>query len=232
VRFLAGLLIAAVFIVSPAAAQLAATVAVQSDFRLRGLSMNGGGPVLSGILSYDHPSGLFAEASATGGDTRRFGGQFLGHSARVGYSGRLTPSLAVDLGAAHTRLIWRVDRAFSGSYPEVFVGLSTEAASVRVSYSPSYLKAGDAALYVEANGGFRLAGPVRISGHAGWLTPLSSPRGNFLPAPRHDVSFSVVAALRQVDLQISAIHSGADAAYLQPRGQSANALVVGAALHF
>lgn len=231
-RVVAGLLSAIASFASPAAAQLAATVTVQSDFRLRGLSMNGGGPVLSGIVSYDHPSGLFAEASATGGDTRRFGSELLGYSARAGYSKRLTSRLAIDFGAAQTKLVWRVNRAFSGNYPELFVGLSGEQASVRVSYSPSYLVRGDAALYVEANGGFRIADPVRVTGHVGWLTPLSSPRGNFLPDARQDVSLAVVAALRQVDLQVSIVHSGAGARYLQPRGQSANALVVGASLHF
>lgn len=227
-----GLLAVIASIATPAAAQLAATVAVQSDFRLRGLSMNGGGPVLSGIVGYDHPSGLFAEASATGGDTRRFGGQLLGYSARAGYSKRLISQLAINLGAAKTKLVWRVNRAFSGDYPELFAGLSGEHASVRVSYSPSYLVRGDAALYVEGNGGFRITEPLRIAGHIGWLTPLTSPRGNFLPGPRHDLSLSVVAALGRVDLQISMVHSGAGAAYLQPRGQSADAVVVGAALHF
>jgi uncharacterized protein (TIGR02001 family) len=215
-----------------AMAQVAASLSVSSDVRLRGLSLNGGGPVATANLVYDHASGAYGGVSVTAGDTSRFGVQFLNLTSHVGYAGRLSRTLAVDVGVIDTRVNSNVYLPSSGRYTEAYVGLGTESVSARLFYTPSFFIKGLDAAYLDLNGNIRPLRWLRAFGHAGLLVPLGDYGEAVLPRARYDLRFGVVAELGRGELQLAWVHSGAGAAFLAPRRQTADALVVGASWFF
>ena len=216
----------------PAAAQPAASVSATSDVRLRGLSLNGGGAALTASLAYDHPSGLYGGVTATGGDTRRFGLQFLSRSVYAGYAGRLTRSLAGEAGIIDTFANSNVFRRFSGHYTEIYAGLGTERINARVFYAPSFFASGLHAAYLDVNGAIRVFPRLRIFGHGGVLVPLGGPGGAILPRARSDLRIGAAAQRGRAEFQLAWVHSGAGGDYLGPRRQAADALIGGASWSF
>ena len=53
-------------------AQMSGSIGIQSDYRFRGISLTGRQPVVTLDLAYDHPSGLYAGASAIGANQDGF----------------------------------------------------------------------------------------------------------------------------------------------------------------
>jgi uncharacterized protein (TIGR02001 family) len=217
---------------APAGAQVALGVAATTDVRLRGLSLNGGRPALTASLAYDHPSGLYAGAAATAGDTRRSGVRLLNYIANLGYARRLDAGLAADVGAIHTQVYSNVDRRFSGSYTEVYAGLSSELFSARLFYAPSFFVRGFDAIYVDVNANLRPAARLRLFGHGGLLVPLGAGGAGIVPRTRYDTRFGIAAERGRGELQLAWVRSGAGPAFLAPRGQSPDAIIVGASLFF
>lgn len=215
-----------------AGAQLAASVSAVSDYRLRGLSLNGGRAALSASLSFDHPSGIYAGASATGGDTRRFGAQFLNHTEYLGFSDRLGSRFAWDVGVSNTQVYSNVFRRFSGNYPEVYAGISSERFSARVFYSPAFIVSDLATVYFDLNGTLRVARRIRAFAHAGLLARVGGRADAVLPRTRHDLRAGVAAEFGRGEVQLAWTRSGAGSGYLDARRQARDALVVGATLFF
>ena len=203
-----------------------------SDFRLRGLSLNGGRPAISTTVAYDDDSGLYLGGALTSGDTRRFGIRFLGHNEFIGYARRLTPTLSGEIGVSNTQSNSYVSSRFSGSYTEGYLGLSTERLSVRFSYTPSFFERGTGALYVDVNGNHRLRDNARLFGHIGILTPVGRGNPNILPRSRYDTRIGAALEMRRGEIQLGWVRSGADRRYLKERRQARDALVVGASWFF
>ena len=225
-------LLAALGVGHPASAQLSASLAAVSDYRIRGLSLNGGGIALTASAGYDHPSGIYAGAAVTAGDTRRYGRQYLGHVEYLGYSARFGRGLAWEAGVSNTHLDSNVFRRFSGHYPEVYAGISAEKLGVRVAYSPAYVLGNLDTLYCEVNGALRPVDRLRVFAHAGVFVPLSDVAPQVLPRARIDTRLGVAATIPRGELRLTWVHSGAGEAYLAPRHQSADALTVGATAFF
>lgn len=216
----------------PAAAQLSASVSATSDFRLRGISVNGGGLALSGSVGWDHPSGVFAGAALTGGDTRRFGRQLLGHAAVLGYAGRLRPGLAWEAGVSNTHVFSNVYSRFSGNYVEAFAGISSDTLSARVWFSPDFIRPNLVTAYLDLNAAFRPVERLRLFGHGGLLVPLAGATPAVLPRGRYDLRLGGAAEFDRFEIQVAWVRSGAGEAFLTPRRQSADALQVGASWFF
>lgn len=217
---------------APAYAQAAASISAVSDFRLRGLSLNAGRAAVSTTVTYDDDSGVYMGGSFTTGDTRRFGLRFLGHSEFIGYARRFGPSVSAEIGVSNTQSNSYVLSRFSGSYTEAYVGLSTERLSARVSYTPSFFRAGTGALYLDMNGNYRLRDNARVFGHLGILAPVGRGNPNILPRSRYDVRVGGALELGRGELQLAWVRSGADRGYLAERQQARDALVIGASWFF
>ncbi len=216
----------------PAAAQVAASLSIASDVRLRGFSLNGGGAALTASLAYDDASGLYAGATATAGDTRRFGLQFLSRTANFGYARRLTRTLSSDVGIVDTYSNSNVYQRFSGHYTEVYAGLATEHVIARVFYTPSFFKRGLQAVYFDLNATVRASPHLRFFGHGGLLIPLVDRGDAVLPRARYDLRFGGAREIGRAEFQIAWVHSGADEYFLRQRQQTADALVAGATWAF
>jgi uncharacterized protein (TIGR02001 family) len=228
-----GLVLAGMSIASqPVSAQLAGSLAVASDVRLRGISLNGGRPALTASLAYDHLSGFYFGAAATAGDTRRFGTQFLNGIVNLGYAGRLSPGVAWEAGLVDTRVRSNVYQPFAGGYTEVYLGISSERLSARLFYTPGFFQRGLDAAYFDFNGSFRPLPRVRAFGHFGVLVPLADGSDVVLPRARYDMRLGAAAMVGRGEVQLAWVRSGAGAAFLEPRRQTADALVVGASWSF
>ena len=162
-----------------ASAQVAGTLSVDSDFLFRGYSLSDGHPTATMQLSYDAPSGFYLNGAATG-VLRQGDPDFLGYQANAGYARRVGTDLSVDGGLVHR---WfRYSYAYHGypyrgsaTYDEAYVGLSRGGLSGRVYYSPHYFVAGASTIYGEAEAGVEPASGIRLSGHIGALSYLTSP---------------------------------------------------------
>src|SRR5687768_2258453 len=75
---------------TPAAAQLAASIAIETDYRFRAHLLSDGRPAATVQLAYDHASGLYLNVAAIGalGDD---GPRFVGAQGNIGYAARLAP---------------------------------------------------------------------------------------------------------------------------------------------
>lgn len=217
---------------SPAHAQLSASISATSDFRLRGISVNGGALALTGGVAWDDRSGVFAGASITGGDTRRFGGQLLGHNEVIGYAARLRPGLAWEVGVANTQVFSNVYSRFSGNYTEVFAGISSETLSARVSLAPEFIVPGLTAGYLDLNAAFHPAPDLRVFGHGGLLVPLAGATPAVLPRARYDLRLGIAAEFPHAEIQLAWVRSGAGEGFLAPRRQAADVLQIGASWFF
>ena len=216
----------------PASAQVSGSIAATSDVRLRGLSLNGGGAALTAALTYDDASGGYAGASATVGDTRRFGTALLHHNVYLGYSARLGSRWSWDAGVSHTQVFSKVFKPFSGDYTEIHAALSTERSSLRLWYSPGFIAPGLQTLYLDANHALLATERLRITAHAGYLVPVGGNGGGLLPKARFDWRLGAALVLRRAELQIAWTRSGADADFLRERRQSRDALIIGGSLFF
>jgi len=155
---------------SPAMAQVAAEIGLQSDYRYRGYSLTDGNPVGTVTLGYDDPSGAYVGGNFVG--TFEDGEpELVAVQGTVGYATRLSPDLSIDAGIAHTEY---------GSYvfgrevrfTEVYAGLATRNVTARIRYSPNYYRSDWEALYVELDGGAEVATDWFLNAHVGQLTYL------------------------------------------------------------
>ncbi len=140
------LTLAAVCLVASLAAraQLGATVAVESDYRFRGVSLDESGPSLRASFNYDAPNGCYGGASATRVE--------LEHGDRyaqvLGYAGCATPidvDRQVEAGATFSH--------FTGDsrydFAEVYVGLLAGRWGARLHFAPDYFGRNVSTVYAE-----------------------------------------------------------------------------------
>ena len=93
---------------TPAHAQLSGSASIDSQYRYRGYALGYERPVATLDLSFDHPSGFYANGSITGVDTSQNGLRLLATPGHVGYAQRLTGDLSIDGGVTHFE--YEVDR--------------------------------------------------------------------------------------------------------------------------
>src|SRR3954468_3929079 len=87
---------------SPAEAQVAGSISVESDYRYRSRSLSSGHPVVTANLDYDDKSGFFVDGSVTA----VLGGErpgVLGVQGNIGYATRLSSKLSIDVGVLRSQ---------------------------------------------------------------------------------------------------------------------------------
>jgi len=183
--FLRHALLAALFglvAAEPAAAQFAASVAVDSDYRLRGYSLSNDHPTASAQVTYDDRSGLYLSLSAL--NELGHGSRFLGVIANAGYAKRLNEHVTIDAGLLRSQIRSSVQYSPGFKYTEVYAGAYIGPVVGRLYYSPDYRTGGRSTLYGELEAGFEPARNWRLSAHVGLLTYLNS-RGIYRGGDTH-----------------------------------------------
>jgi uncharacterized protein (TIGR02001 family) len=218
-----------VFAADPAAAQFAARVGIDSDYRLRGYSLTNDHPALSAQFSYDHRSGFYASLlglQELGGDSH-----FLGVIGSAGYAKRLNSNVSVDVGAVRSQIRPAADYRLGFDYTEFYAGTYVGPVTARVSYSPDYRSPGQSTVYGEVEAGFEPGTDWRLSGHAGMLVYLNS-SGIYQGGETHrDWRLSVAREFGAAEIH-AALSGGGPSTYFGYRLHKKVALTVGTSLAF
>jgi uncharacterized protein (TIGR02001 family) len=222
----AALAVAALLLATAARAQLGATVAVDSDYRYRGVSLSDSRPSGRATLNYDAPERWYAGASLTRAALTTIDS----YTQVLGYAGWSTPigdGRDVELGVDASHFI-----GISGyDFAEAYLGLLAQNWTARLYYAPDYYGRHVDVVYAELDVHVALDERSRVFAHAGALQPVRGAEGE---AGRTRVDLSVGAGIvwRGWDLHVAAVgasHGGPYPAIFS--GRSA-ALVVGASLSF
>jgi uncharacterized protein (TIGR02001 family) len=187
---------------SPVHAQIAASVSLQTDYRVRGASVSETRPAASLTVSDDLANGVYFGASVVGGKTHDAGYQILGHTEYLGYAHRTVGGLTWDIGVDNFDFELYPQPQFHLSYSEAYVGLSNGAVSSRVYISPNYLQEGLTVVYLELNGVVRPSDDWRLSGHLGYFAPVTGYSGTPVRKDRLDVRLDVVRRLGPTELNL------------------------------
>jgi uncharacterized protein (TIGR02001 family) len=228
--FVAG--IAASLIALPAHAQVAGSVSLDNDYRLRGYSLSGRRPVATLDLSYDHDSGVYANASASAAFDYREHVDLLAVEASIGYARRVSRTLSIDAGVA--RLQYRAGRSdnLGTHYTELYVGLTSARVSTHLYYSPDYLRPDVATLYGEVDATIARVEKVRLAAHIGMLTTLSAPDGAANHRTRYDWRASAARQFGPIELHAALTGGGPGRDYYRGSAHSKTAVTFGASWFF
>jgi uncharacterized protein (TIGR02001 family) len=183
-------------------AQVSGSVSVVSDDRFRGVSLTQGKPAAQLDASYDDPSGVYAGAFASNVkfyEAESWQLQLVGYA---GYAYRLARGWSIDGGASYS--------TFSGDsdyrYLELNTGVTSDALSARLYYSPNYFGGGVHTLYAELNGSYRLSDRFKLIGHAGLLKAYSGATDQVGGTnPHSDLLAGVEYRIRSWSLQVSRV---------------------------
>jgi uncharacterized protein (TIGR02001 family) len=206
--------------------QFGASIAADSDYRYRGVSLSDSKPSARLTLNYDDPERWYAGASATRAsltsqDTYT---QFLGYA---GWSTQATDGRSVEVGidASHFTGISGYD------FAEVYAGLLAERWSARLYYAPNYYGRHVQVGYAELNAHVPVDHDVRLFAHAGTLVPLAGGRGD-AGRTRSDISVGAGVVLRGWDLHLAAVAATRRGPYPAVYSGRRAALVAGASFSF
>ena len=202
---------------SPALAQLGGSLGVETDYRLRGYSLTGGDPAATAQLTYDHPSGLYANVAGLarlGGDNARF----MGVIGNVGYARRLSAHVTLDAGLLRSQIRSSGHYARPYHYTEIYAGAAVGPVVGRIHYSPDYRGHGVSTLYGDLEAGFEPAKDWRVSGHVGLLTYLDNRPYQAGGATHHDWRLSVSRQLGRFEVHGALSGGGPDDHYYHDYG--------------
>lgn len=190
-------LLAALALAAPALAQVSASLGLQSDYRLRGVSLTDRRPALSLSVSGDFASGAYLGGSLIGQQTSE-GSRDLGHVEYLGYAVRTAGGASIDLGVNNQDFTVYGGRPFRLKYNEVYAGLSKGDYSARLHYSPNW--PGTETLYLDLNGAWRPAPHWRVAAHAGVFKPLDPSPGT--PPARYDARLDLIREFRRGEVNL------------------------------
>lgn len=209
-----------------ARAQLGATLAVESDYRFRGVSLDGPGPSLRASFNYDAPNGCYGGASATRVEPEH-GDRY---AQVLGYAGCTTPldvDRLVEAGATYSH--------FSGDssydFAELYVGLLAGRWGARLHFAPDYFGRKVSTLYAEFDAHTVLDENFRLFGHLGVITRISG-SGNGESRTRGDLRVGAGWVWRSLDLQLSWVGATEGGPYPAVYGGRRSTFVAGASYSF
>lgn len=183
---------------SVAHAQTSATVAVTSEYSVRGVSLSDGRAAPQLGLAWDGAQGWYAGAYAA---PRLVLGERNGVTALTVYGGfaaRVRSGLSWEAGASSTAFL----HAAEYNYREVYAGVVTDRLAARLYVSPSYYGYGGRTAYAELNGFYPVGDHVKLIGHAGVLHGLGgSPTGQ-----RVDLRLAIGVDVGDVNVQLAWLH--------------------------
>jgi uncharacterized protein (TIGR02001 family) len=208
-------------------AQVGGSVALESDYRFRGVSLSGENPTGHLSLTYDHPSGWYAGASLAGAEVAP-GPLRAALTAYAGFVRRTGPTGAWELGATVNR--------FSGTsgydYGEVFAGFIAERWSARVYFSPDYFGRGVQTAYGELNGALPLTRDLRTFAHLGVLARLSGNSVDGFDHARYDARVGLGLRVADFDVQLAWVDTSQSARYVGTYQQRRSTVVLSASHDF
>jgi uncharacterized protein (TIGR02001 family) len=231
VSFAAGALLAS-WLASPVAAQVAGSIALQNDYRVRGYTISGDKPVAIFGLSYDHPSGLYVNGSAIGALDHANDPVLLGAIGNIGYARRIGPRISIDAGYARTQYAHYVAAAHGyAHYDEIYAGISAGGLSAHIYVSPDYYRHDVSTIYGELDGAVKPIGEWRLTGHVGVLGYLAQPDYLSLHT-QYDWRIGIARPIRRFDLHLSLTGGGPGGDYYRNRRHGKTALVGGISWSF
>lgn len=218
-----------VIFADPAAAQVAARIGIDSDYRLRGYSLTNDHPAVSAQLSYDHRSGLYASVlglAEVGEDNR-----FLGVIGSAGYANRVNSTVSLDVGVLRSQIRGASYGARGFEYTEFYAGTYVGPVSARVSYSPDYRRPDQSTVYGELEAGFEPGTDWRVSGHAGMLVYLNTAGFYHSGETHRDWRLSVARQFHAAEVH-AAVSGGGPSSYYGYRIHKKRAFTVGTSVAF
>jgi uncharacterized protein (TIGR02001 family) len=181
--------------------QLAATIAVESDYRVRGRSVSDERPVASARLGFDDSSGIYADGSASIVASGNDGVRYLGYQLDAGFATNLGPLWTIDVGIARDDFRAPYPEGAGYERNEAYVGATHGPISAYLFASPNYGRSKSASLYGQLEGTIVPARGWRLTAHAGALelleakAPYSSLYDWRLGASRQVGNFEIHTAL-------------------------------------
>jgi uncharacterized protein (TIGR02001 family) len=161
---------AAPFLFSAAACgQVGGSIVAESDYRYRGVSLNGQDSSLRVSVAYDHPGGWYAGASLARVEFEP-GLKRAAPTVYAGYVHRNETGWAWETGVTLSHFCGDA----SHDYGEAFGGLIGEGWSARLYFAPHYFGGGVHTMYAELNVGWPLSSSWRAFAHLGALARLTS----------------------------------------------------------
>jgi uncharacterized protein (TIGR02001 family) len=217
---------------APSLAQIGGRIGLQSDEVVRGVSVTQNRPIGSLDLSYDFPTGFYANGSTFGALSQSSRPGLVGLSGDVGYARRLNLQLSVDGGVARSQYIGVGSNGYSTGYTEVYAGLTSRHLSARLYYSPDYYANGSRTLYAEVGGNIGVIADIRLNAHVGTLQYLARPAGAWPAHTRFDWLIGASRQFGPADLHLAVTGGGPNqpSAYRLPR--FGTRVVVGAGYTF
>ena len=197
------LALAALAIAPSACAQVSGSVALATDYRLRGFSLTAGRPALSASAAYDHRSGLYAGGTVIGEDPEDRGARVLGHMEHAGYAWRGPEGFAFDVGVNNVDLRLARTRIVPIAYTEAYVGLARGPLSARAALAPDYPRRGMETLHLELNAAARPAEGWRVSAQAGASLRLGDAPGFDDRRTLYDVNVGVARTFPRGEVSLS-----------------------------
>jgi uncharacterized protein (TIGR02001 family) len=217
---------------NPAFAQFGGRLGLQSDEIVRGISVTQNRAIGSLDLSYDSPTGFYANGSAFGALPQSGHLGLVGLSGDIGYARRLNRQVSVDGGVTRSQYIGVGENGYSTGYTEVYAGLTSRRLSARLYYSPDYYANGSRTLYAEVGGNIGFIADIRLNAHIGALQYLSRPAGAWPAHTRFDWLLGASRRFGQADVHLAVTGGGPNqpAGYRLPR--FGTRVVVGAGYTF
>jgi uncharacterized protein (TIGR02001 family) len=214
-------------IVLPLAAQAAqaqwgGSIVLASDDRFRGISLTQEKPSLRLSLSYDAESGGYGGASLATvrprpGLTRASLTSFAGFTALLGTAWRW------DAGVTYTHEVGNS----RWDYGEAYAGLTGDAGTMRLSYSPNYYGSDAATLYAEFDTAWPLAPDWRALLHAGALRRRDGKDGT-----RLDLRIGAALHAAGADWQLAWVGATREGPYTVSSYQHTSRIVASVAIGF
>jgi uncharacterized protein (TIGR02001 family) len=171
------------------AADIAGNVTLNTDYRFRGISQNGGGfsPSIQGGFDWSHESGFYLGTWASNVNFDAAPGGSLGGGAIEtdlygGFKGKINDDYAYDLGLLYYG--YPQDDAAHLAYTEAYASVSAYGATVKVNYSWNYFAGSDPFWYWQANYSHDLIKNLTLNAH--WAYNRYETRQSYSPFVSND----------------------------------------------
>ena len=209
-----------------ARAQLGGTLAIESDYRFRGVSLDGSGPSLRGSFNYDASNGCYGGASATRVEPEQ-GDRYFQVLSYAGCAAPIGVDRQVEAGATYSHFTGESRYDFA----ELYVGLLAGRWGARLHFAPDYFGRNVSTLYAEFDAHTVLDENFRLFGHLGVITRISGNGGGESRA-RGDLRIGAGWVWHGLDLQLSWVGATDGGPYPAVYGGRRSAWVAGASYSF
>jgi uncharacterized protein (TIGR02001 family) len=182
-----------------AQAQMGASIAVDSDYRVRGVPLADSRPTLRATLNFDAPGGWYFGVMAARVELAK-GDRYAQVIPYAGHVWRVDDWRHVELGATYSH--------FTGDtrydYGEAYVGLLSDGWNARAFFAPNYFGQHVRTVYAEFNAHTGLSLFARLFGHVGVLVPLGRAEAE-AKQTRIDIRAGAGVSIGDTDLQLARV---------------------------